>query len=155
MGLERKSADRPLNRTRKERRRKPAICGHSEWATDDRFASNASRVAHREEIVALIADVIRTRAAAEWLDQLDRAGIPAGPINTMTQALTDIQAQHRQMVRMIVGVSMVGSPVRLDGGRADSDLPPPALGEHTDEVLAALGVAASEIESLKTAGVAG
>ena len=130
-----------------------AICGHAEWVADERFASNASRVAHREDIVALIADVIRSRTAAEWLGQLEAAGIPAGPINTMTQALTDVQAQHRQMVRTIAGVSMVGSPVRLDGARADSDLPPPALGEHTGEVLATLGVTASEIENLKAADV--
>ena len=130
-----------------------AICGHAEWVADERFASNASRVAHREDIVALIADVIRSRTAAEWLEQLEAAGIPAGPINTMTQALTDVQAQHRQMVRTIAGVSMVGSPVRLDGARADSDLPPPALGEHTGEVLATLGVTASEIENLKAADV--
>ena len=132
-----------------------AICGHAEWVADERFASNASRVAHREDIVALIADVIRSRTAAEWLEQLEAAGIPAGPINTMTQALTDVQAQHRQMVRTIAGVSMVGSPVRLDGARADSDLPPPALGEHTGEVLAALGVTASEIENLRAADVVG
>ena len=130
-----------------------AICGHAEWVADERFASNASRVAHREDIVALIADVIRSRTAAEWLEQLEAAGIPAGPINTMTQALKDVQAQHRQMVRTVAGVSMVGSPVRLDGARADSDLPPPALGEHTGEVLAALGVTASEIEKLKAADV--
>jgi formyl-CoA transferase len=50
---------------------------------------------------------------------------------------------------------LVGSPVRLDGARADSDLPPPALGEHTDEVLTALGLEPSEIERLRSAGVTG
>ena len=129
------------------------ICMRPEWATDERFSSNASRVAHREEIVALIAAVIRTKPASAWLSQLEAAGIPAGPINTMTQALSDVQAQHRQMVRVMAGTSMVGSPVRMDQDRADSELPPPSLGEHTDEVLATLGIEPAEIERLKSAGV--
>ena len=132
-----------------------SICGHSEWVGDERFASNAARVAHRDEMVRLVAEVIRTKPAAEWLDQLGAAGIPAGPINTLTQALSDVQAQHRQMVRSIAGTSMVGSPVRVDGERADSDFPPPALGQHTDEVLAALGVGSEQVERLRRAKVIG
>lgn len=131
------------------------ICGHEEWAKDERFSSNASRVAHRNTMVRLIAEVIRTKPAAEWLDLLETAGIPAGPINTMTQALSDVQAQHRHMVRTIAGTSMVGSPVRVDGARADSDLPPPALGQHTVEVLATLGLDPSEVETLRTAKIVG
>jgi len=129
------------------------ICGHSEWATDERFASNAARVAHRSEIVGPLSEVIRERAAAEWLDRFEAAGIPAGPINSMTQALTDVQAQHRRMVRWIAGVPLVGSPVRIDGARADSDLPPPSLGEHTADVLAALALGSEEIERLRAAGI--
>ena len=132
-----------------------ALCGHPEWVADERFASNAARVANREEMVRLVTRVIRTRIAADWLDQLVAAGIPAGPINTLTQALSDVQAQHRQMVRTMAGTSMVGSPVRIDGNRADSDLPPPALGQHTDEILATLGVTPAEIARLKASGVAG
>ena len=117
-----------------------AICGHPEWADEERFASNGARVAHRAEIVALVADAIAQKPAAEWLDALEQAGIPAGPINRVSQALADVQAQHRQMVRSMAGMPLVGSPVRLDGERADSDLPPPGLGEHTDDVLRASGI---------------
>jgi len=131
------------------------ICGHAEWTKDERFASNAARVANREEIVRLVSDAIRLRPAAVWLDQLQAAGIPAGPINRISQALTDVQAQHRQMVRTIGGTQLVGSPVRLDGERADSDLPAPALGEHTDEVLASLGVAPEDAARLRSEGVIG
>ena len=131
------------------------MCGHPEWAADERFASNASRVANREEIVALISETIRHQPAAQWLEQLEQAGIPAGPINAITQALSDVQAQHRGVVRTIAGVPLVGAPVRLDGERADSNLPPPALGGHTDEVLARLGVKPPEIERLKSEGVLG
>ena len=132
-----------------------AICGHPEWPADQRFATNAARVAHRAEIVALVSETIRQRPAADWLEQLEVAGIPAGPINRISQALSDVQAQHRQMVRNIAGVPLVGSPVRLNGERADSDLPPPQLGEHSEEVLAALGLAPDEVDRLRAAKVVG
>jgi formyl-CoA transferase len=116
------------------------ICGHPEWASDARVASNSARVANRADIVALVAGAIAQEQAAHWLGRLEQAGIPAGPINTVSQALGDVQAQHRQMVRTIAGTPLVGSPVRLDGEREDAELPPPALGEHTDEILHAIGI---------------
>ena len=131
------------------------ICGHREWASDPRFATNEARVMHRSQIVALVSEAIRAKRAAEWLDQLEAAGIPAGPINSITQALAGVQAQHRQMVRTIAGIPLVGSPMRLDGERADSDLPPPALGEHTQEVLATLGLEAQDVDRLRAANVIG
>src|SRR5205814_5382727 len=94
-------------------------------------------------------DAIRHKPAAEWLEQLEAAGIPAGPINSINQALSDVQAQHRQIVRTLGGVPLVGSPVRIDGARAESDLPPPALGEHTDDVLASLGVDSDDVRQLR------
>ncbi len=130
------------------------ICGHAEWTKDERFASNGARVAHRAEIVRLVSQAIRQKPAADWLARLEPAGVPAGPINAITQALSDVQAQHRRMVRAVAGVPLVGSPVRLDGERADSDLPPPRLGEHTAEILAALGLDRQEVERLRAAGVA-
>jgi len=131
------------------------MCGHPEWTGDQKFASNAERVANRGEIVRLVGQAIAQKPAAEWLAQLDAAGIPAGPINRISQALGDVQAQHRQMVRTIAGAPLVGSPVRFDGERADSDLPPPALGEHTAEVLAQIGIGGRAIEQLSAAGVIG
>ena len=130
------------------------ICGHPEWTSDERFASNAVRVANRDEMVRLVSAAIRTKAAADWLEQLEAAGIPAGPINRITQALGDIQAQHRGMVRTIAGTRLVGSPVRMEGERADSELPPPALGEHTDEIVERL-IDSAELERLRNAGVIG
>ena len=129
------------------------ICGHPEWTADPRFASNEARVGHRAEIVGLVASVIGSRPAAEWLERLEEAGIPAGPINLLSQALSDVQAQHRRMVRTIAGVPVVGSPVRLDGDRADAELPPPALGQHTNDVLAALDLGPDALERLRTAGI--
>ena len=131
------------------------LCGHSEWAEDERFATNAARVAHRDQIVALIAECIRSRPAAEWLEKLEGAGIPVGPINSVSQALADVQAQHRGMVRLLAGTPVIGSPVWIDGERTDSDLPPPRLGEHTAQVVSELGIAPAELQRLRSKGVIG
>jgi formyl-CoA transferase len=132
-----------------------AICGHPEWASDQRFSSNEARVANRDLIVGLIKEAIQKGTAAQWLEQLERAGIPAGPINSLSQAFADVQAQHRKMVRTIAGVPQIGSPVRLDRERVDSELPPPGLGEHTNGVLEALGLGSKELERLRAAHVIG
>ena len=136
------------------------ICGAPEWTSDPRFATNGARVAHRAELVPLIAACIAARPAADWLAQLEAAGIPAGPINRISQALGDPQAEFRHVVRRFGSgrlgeVPTVGSPLRFDGERADADLPPPALGEHTDEVLAGVGLGASEIAGLRSSGIIG
>jgi len=88
------------------------ICGHPEWASDERFKNNAARVANRAEMVQLVADAIKQRPAAEWFERLESAGIPAGPINRVSQALADVQAQHRQMVRTIAPAGRVASGTR-------------------------------------------
>jgi formyl-CoA transferase len=131
------------------------LCGHPEWTQDQRFSTNSARVANRDAIVRAVAECIRARPASEWLEKLAKAGIPAGPINTVTQALEDVQAQHRAMVRMLAGTPVVGSPVRMDGARADSDLPPPMLGEHTAAVLQELGIEPAEIARLKSESIVG
>jgi crotonobetainyl-CoA:carnitine CoA-transferase CaiB-like acyl-CoA transferase len=131
------------------------ICGHPEWTGDPRFESNAARVANREDMVELVSATIRQEPAGQWLERLGVAGIPAGPINRISEALSDVQAQHRQMVRTIAGMPLIGSPVRIDGARADSDLPPPGLGEHTAEILGHLGLEPSDAARLKSQGIVG
>jgi formyl-CoA transferase len=131
------------------------LAAHPEWASDPRFATNSARVANRDEIVGMVAEAIRTQPADYWFDRLEAAGIPAGPINRISEAIADVQAQHRHMVRTIAGVPMVGSPVRIDGERSDSDLPPPALGQHTDEILKQLGLGASDLARLRDLDVIG
>jgi len=131
------------------------LCGHPEWTTDERFSTNAARVGNRAEMVRLVGECIRQKPAAEWFEKLDAAGIPAGPINTISEALADVQAQHRRMIRTMAGMPLIGSPMRIDGDRTDSDLPPPTLGEHTAEVLEALALDGSEVGRLRSAGVVG
>ena len=134
------------------------MCGAPEWTKDARFATNGARVAHRAELVPLIASHIATRPAAEWLEKLEAAGIPAGPINSISQALADPQAEFRGAVQQLGSgklgeVPTVGSPLRFDGERADAELPPPALGEHTAEVLGKIGVGAEDFQRLRDACV--
>jgi len=131
------------------------LCGHPEWAADERFATNAARVANRDEIVGIVSECIRKKTASEWFDELEPAGIPAGPINSISEALADVQARHRQMLTNIAGAPLVGSPLRLDDERVDSDLPPPRLGQHSDEILGSLGLSPDEIHRLKADKIVG
>jgi formyl-CoA transferase len=135
-----------------------AILGHAEWVDDPTFATNAARVAARERLVPMIEEIIATKPAAAWLEQLEQAGIPAGPINTIGQALADPQALHRNAKLTIGGgalgeIPMVGCPIRIDGERSDAQLPPPALGEHGD--ILRRWIDDEELERLKAAGVVG
>jgi formyl-CoA transferase len=116
-----------------------AIFGVPEWASDERYRTNAARIAHRADLVGRMEEITRTAPAAYWYEALEKAGIPAGPINDIAAALADPQAAHRAMLREMNGMRLLGSPLRLDGERCDTDRPPPRLGEHTDEVLAELG----------------
>ena len=98
------------------------ICGHPEWASDERFATNGARVANRAEMVALVAEPFAGSRPPRWLEQLEAAGIPAGPINTVTRRWHDVQAQHRgRWCARSRAMPLVGSPVRIDGERADSE----------------------------------
>jgi crotonobetainyl-CoA:carnitine CoA-transferase CaiB-like acyl-CoA transferase len=134
------------------------IIGLPELAGDPRFATNPDRVVHRDELIPLIEAALATRASAEWAAELSRAGIPAGAINTVDQALAYPQVVARDMVLTAEhptagSLRMPGSPVRLSGHTATVRRPPPLLGEHTDEVLAELGYPAAAIESLHELGV--
>lgn len=133
------------------------LLGRSEWVGDPDYATNSARVANRARLVPMIEAIVRAEPAAKWLELLEEAGIPAGPINSVSQALADPQAVERGMRRLLDGgalgpVPVVGSPVRIDGARADADLPPPGLGEHSRAVIEPL-IGAEAFEKLRDAGV--
>ena len=130
-----------------------AIVGHPEWARDERFATNAARVASRTTLVPMIGEIVAERSAADWLAKFEDAGIPAGPINTISQALADPQAVQRGARIDRDGVPMVGCPIRIDGERSDAPLRPPALGEHGDVLDKWVG--AEELTVLRKRGIVG
>jgi crotonobetainyl-CoA:carnitine CoA-transferase CaiB-like acyl-CoA transferase len=126
-------------------------------AADPRFATNADRVRHREALVAEIAPVLRSRPAAAWLAALEAAGIPAGPVNRLDQALADPQTRAREMVveldHPVAGRHRVlGVPVKLSATPGAVRGPAPAYGQHTDAVLRALGFTAEDIHALQGSG---
>ena len=134
------------------------ILGYPKWASDATFATNSARVAARQMLVPKIAEIIGAKSASAWLAAFEEAGIPAGPINTVLQALADPQAVHRGAQVTAGGgalgeVAMVGSPIRLDGRRIDANLPPPAFGEHRG--LLSEWIDAEELARLRSAGIVG
>jgi len=128
-------------------------------AGDPRYATNPARVAHRDELVAKIAGRLATRPVAEWLAALESAQVPCGPINDLAQVFADPHVRHRGMVatvpHAVAGeVRLVANPVRFSATPARSELPPPRLGEHTEEVLGSLlGLAGGELHGLRARGV--
>jgi formyl-CoA transferase len=133
--------------------------GRPEWPRDPRFASNPSRVLHRDLLVGMISGRLRERKAAEWLALLEASGVPCGPINDLRQVFADPQVRHRGMeVRAphpAAGeVRMVANPIRFSATPIAHDVPPPLLGQHTREVLSSvLGLDGDAADKLGKEGV--
>ena len=136
------------------------VAQHPEWAVDTRFATNTQRVLNREELTQLLQTEIRKRTTTDWIALLEHHAVPCGPINTVAQAFDDAQVKARQLVvkqdvapaaaakTHTASITSVASPLRLLGTPAVLQRAPPALGEHTDEVLQALGLDVRAIQSL-------
>jgi hypothetical protein len=131
--------------------------GHPEWATDDRFKDNPSRIAHRHELHGLFSDIMCQQTRAHWESVFTEAGVPAGPINDYSQALAHPQAAHlgsRIGIAHPLGGEAPGiaSPMRLSKTPVSYRRPPPMLGEHTREVLRELGLDQAAIDALTQSG---
>jgi crotonobetainyl-CoA:carnitine CoA-transferase CaiB-like acyl-CoA transferase len=136
------------------------ICGHPEWAGDVRFAHNKDRLKNREAITALIAEAIKRQPSAHWIEACEKAGVPAGPINTMDKVFAMAQIQARGMnIEMShplspAPVHLVGSPLKLSGTPVSYRRAPPVCGADTEEVLKnLLDLDAAAIAELKTSKV--
>jgi crotonobetainyl-CoA:carnitine CoA-transferase CaiB-like acyl-CoA transferase len=117
--------------------------GHPEWTADARFTGNADRVAHREELMALVEPLFTERGTDEWLERLRAEGVPVAPIQSVDQVLDDPQVRHRRMVVEMMharhgALPTLGTPIKVDGAMELEVAPPPGLGEHTVSVLTEL-----------------
>ena len=134
------------------------VAGRPDLAADQRFARNQNRVRHRAVLVPLLEAIMKQRTKADWLGALEAAKVPCGPINDLAEVFADPQVQHRQMVHtwshpLADRVELVASPIKMSATPVRNDLPPPLLGQHTEEVLAQwLGADGTRITQLRAAG---
>jgi len=116
-----------------------AVAGHPQWASDPRFQTNAARVRHREELVALLRAETVKRETGQWIEALEAAGVPCGPINDIAQVFSDPQVVARGLRVQMQGpdgeVSVVANPLRLSASPVSYERAPPALGAHNPEVI--------------------
>jgi len=139
--------------------------GCPELARDERYATNTQRVMHRAELVPQLHRVTRQRSTAEWIALLEDKAVPCGPINDIGQAFNDAQVKARALLLEqacspaavastgVPSIRGVASPLRLQATPPVLRSAPPALGEHTDEVLAQLGLPVEQIAALRQAGI--
>ena len=116
------------------------VAGKSDLASDARFAKNADRVRHRADLVPALQAIFKTRSKADWLAALQAAKVPCGAINNLAEVFADPQVQARGMVHtwqhpLAGDVRLVASPIKMSLTPPRNDLPPPLLGQHTQEVL--------------------
>ncbi|MET0208786.1 MAG: CaiB/BaiF CoA-transferase family protein, partial [Burkholderiaceae bacterium] len=142
-----------------------AAAGQPQWAQDARFATNTLRVAHRAELIPAMEAVTRTRTTADWVALLGDKAVPCGPINTVAQAFDDAQVQARglrvDLPRWkdgeagdgVQSIATVASPLRLSATPPVLRHAPPALGQHTNEVLAEMGIDTQRIGQWRASGV--
>lgn len=130
--------------------------GCPELAADARFASNGKRVENRKELTRLLGEIFQKRTKKEWVELLEAAGVPNGPINDIAQVFAEPQVLARgvkiELEHAAAGkLPMVASPMRFSGTPLEHKLAPPLLGQHTDEVLRdVLGMSAAQIAALRT-----
>ncbi len=138
-----------------------ALCeaiGKPEWAQDPRFATRKARLENKSILIPMMEEYLQTRPGDEWLELIHKAGVPAGPINTIDRVLSDPQVLAREMIKEIEGphgerIKIIGHPLKMEKTPVEIFTRPPFLGEHTREVLTGiLGYPEEKIISLQEKG---
>ena len=121
---------------------------------DERFATNPSRVAHRDALTDCLAQQFMTKSRQQWLELLQQAGVPCGPIHNVTEALAMPQVAAREMVVSFADspVRVLGNPIKLSATPVRYESPPPSLGVDTTEVMSSLEMTAEQIQALQSSG---
>jgi len=131
--------------------------GAPQLGEDPRFKDNAGRMANLEALVAELTSRFKTKPSAHWLEALDKAGVPCGPVNDMLQALTDPQTRAREMVTTVEHATLgpvetIGLPVKFSATPGKVRTGAPLYGQHTREVLSEYGFSESDIAALEAEG---
>lgn len=134
------------------------VLGHPEWRGDARFATNSDRMANLDVLVDLMNAVVRTQTRDQWQAAFDAAGVPAGPVHTIGEALSHPQTVARGMVVEVEhpqagATRAIGCPIHFSASRDRSSTPAPLLGQHTREVLREFDLPEAEIDALVAEGV--
>ena len=134
------------------------VLGHPEWKSDARFATNRDRMAHLGVLVDLMNAVVRTRTREQWQTAFDAAGVPAGPVHTIGEALSHPQTMARGMVvethhPQAGATRAIGCPIHFSASPERGSTPAPLLGQHTREVLREFDLSEVEIDALLAEGV--
>jgi crotonobetainyl-CoA:carnitine CoA-transferase CaiB-like acyl-CoA transferase len=140
-------------------RRFCTVAGVPDLAEDPRYSTNADRVGNRETLIPFLSDRFKAHTKAWWIAELEKAGVPCGPINTLDEVFNDPQVQARSMRVMVEHpvagpIPLVGTPMKFSSTPAGTLQPPPLLGEHTAEVLEQLlGMDEGTIRELRNRGI--
>lgn len=143
----------------KQFRKFAEVAGQPQWADDPRFATNNLRVTNRAQLIPLIRQATVFKTTAQWVEQLEQAGVPCGPVNDLSQVFEDPQVRHRglaiEIPHFLAGkVPQVASPIRLSETPVQYRNAPPLLGEHTQAILSdVLGLGEADIVHLREVGV--
>ena len=134
------------------------VCGKPEWLVDPRFADLQSRLKNIDELEKVIEAVFATKPTAHWIEKLDAAGVPGGPVYTYDQILSDPHIKARKMVVEIdhprIGrMKSLGLPIKSTGDLTQIRAPAPWLGQHSDEVLKSVGYQDKQLAALHAQGV--
>ena len=132
--------------------------GRPEWVKDERFAANPARVRNLGVLNPMIVAELAKQDRAHWVTAFEAVGVPCGPINSIPEAFADEQVKHRGMLFDLphpggTKLPQVASPMRFKEAPLKHDVPPPLLGQHTEEVLKELDFSSEEIQDLRKSGV--
>jgi crotonobetainyl-CoA:carnitine CoA-transferase CaiB-like acyl-CoA transferase len=135
------------------------VAGRPELAEDERFRLMTGRIVNRDTLIPLVAEIMKQRGMHEWIEVLEGANVPCGPINNMQQVFEDPQVQHRGLKIEIptpagVPCPTVASPMRFSETPVEYTVPPPTLGQHTQEILQdLLGMDRQAVDALAAKGI--